>query len=256
MTRLPPSDDKKSVFLWSLCTLIWLASLSNPVPLNSQWNAICVQCGVWGLDLRFLHVVVVIKVYKSCFCHGLKLCLNLKLPMMFTYALIYAHIYRSCLFYWQISSHFLVHMKLQATNKHRIFFKQSIKVGKSRQIIKIIKIRDCFPSTDNTNPILPSSKPAQFSAFSEVPLDTVRKILLNSPTKSCLLDPWPTFLIKDCADILLPSLTKLINLSLLEGCVPDGFKSAVVTPLIKNPHYLLMISKTTVQCPVLVSCLN
>ena len=39
---------------------------------------------------------------------------------------------------------------------------------------------------------------------------------------------------KDCADILLPSLTKLIN-QLLEGCVHDGFKSAVVTPLIKKP---------------------
>ena len=52
--------------------------------------------------------------------------------------------------------------------------------------------------------------------------------------KSCLLDPWPTFLIKECSDILLPSITKLVNCSLMEGCVPDGFKTAVVTPLIKK----------------------
>ena len=35
--------------------------------------------------------------------------------------------------------------------------------------------------------------------------------------KSCLLDPVPTFLLKDCVDILLPSITKLVNLSLFEG---------------------------------------
>ena len=35
-------------------------------------------------------------------------------------------------------------------------------------------------------------------------------------------------------DILLSSITKLVNCSLSEGLVPDGFKKAVVTPLIKK----------------------
>ena len=35
-------------------------------------------------------------------------------------------------------------------------------------------------------------------------------------------------------DILLHSITKLVNCSLSEGLVPDGFKKAVVTPLIKK----------------------
>ena len=61
-------------------------------------------------------------------------------------------------------------------------------------------------------------------------------IIKTSPTKTCLLDPWLTFLIKECIDILLPSLTKLVNCSLIEGCIPDAFKSAVVTPLIKKPN--------------------
>ena len=56
----------------------------------------------------------------------------------------------------------------------------------------------------------------------------------ESPTKSCLLDPIPTFLLKECVDILLPSITKLINMSLSEGCFPDSFKKAIVTPLIKK----------------------
>ena len=55
-------------------------------------------------------------------------------------------------------------------------------------------------------------------------IDMVRKILFNTPTRSCLLDQWPTFLDKECADILLSTITKLINLSLLECCVPDGFE--------------------------------
>ena len=70
--------------------------------------------------------------------------------------------------------------------------------------------------------------------FDEVSPDDVAKVIKNSPTKSCLLDPWPTFLVKDCLDILLPSITKLVNCSLSEGAVPDGFKSAVVSPLIKK----------------------
>ena len=42
---------------------------------------------------------------------------------------------------------------------------------------------------------------------------------------------------KECIDILLPSLTKLVNCSLMEGCILDAFKSAVVTtPLIKKSN--------------------
>jgi hypothetical protein len=58
---------------------------------------------------------------------------------------------------------------------------------------------------------------------------------MASPTKSCSLDPWPTALLKDCIDILLPSLTKLVNLSLSTGVFPNDFKKAIVTPLIKKP---------------------
>ena len=59
-------------------------------------------------------------------------------------------------------------------------------------------------------------------------------IIISSPTKSCMLDPWPTFLVKDCVDVLLPSITKLVNLSLTQGSFPCNFKKAVVTPLLKK----------------------
>ena len=37
--------------------------------------------------------------------------------------------------------------------------------------------------------------------LTQVSEDAVDNISRNSPTKFCLLDPWPTFLIKECSDI-------------------------------------------------------
>ena len=95
-------------------------------------------------------------------------------------------------------------------------------------------VRDTFNPSGTEKDVHPSSNPLKITAFTEVSQDTVNKIIRNSPTKSCLLDPWPTFLIKECSNILLPSITKLVNCSLMEGCIPDGFKTAVVSPLIKK----------------------
>ena len=44
---------------------------------------------------------------------------------------------------------------------------------------KIVKIGNCFHSIDNINPGLPSNNTAQFTAFSEISVDTVHTILLN-----------------------------------------------------------------------------
>ena len=99
---------------------------------------------------------------------------------------------------------------------------------------KIKTIKDTFIPSHTENEVHPFFNPLTITAFTEVPQDTVDKIIRNSPTKSCLLDLWPTFLIKECSDILLPSITKLVNCSFMEGCVPDSFKTAVVSPLIKK----------------------
>ena len=42
------------------------------------------------------------------------------------------------------------------------------------------------------------------------------------------------FLVKQCLDILLPSITKLVICSLTKGIVLAGFKKAIVSPLIKK----------------------
>ena len=50
--------------------------------------------------------------------------------------------------------------------------------------------------------------------------DSVRKLVLKVPSKSCIFDPVPTFIVKDCINELLPSLTSIINMSLQSGMVP------------------------------------
>ena len=62
----------------------------------------------------------------------------------------------------------------------------------------------------------------------------VRKLVMESPAKSCSLDPMPTYVLRDCLDALLPFLTALINASLRDGHLPAPHKTAVVTPLLKK----------------------
>ena len=95
---------------------------------------------------------------------------------------------------------------------------------------------------------IPAFDPPKLTVFTQVTQDEIGKIISKSPSKSCLLDPLPTFLIKECTDILLPSITKLVNCSLREGLVPDGFKKAVVTPLIKTAS--LPVEDLKNYCPV------
>ena len=53
---------------------------------------------------------------------------------------------------------------------------------------------------------------SSFTAFRRVDMESLRKLVLRAPTKSCLLDPVPTNILKDCLDELLPILSTTINL--------------------------------------------
>ena len=74
--------------------------------------------------------------------------------------------------------------------------------------------------------ISPDSPTLVLSIFSTVTKDQVTKIIMKSPSKSCSLDPWPTFLVLDYLDILITPITSIINASLC----PNFFKQAYVTP--------------------------
>ena len=96
----------------------------------------------------------------------------------------------------------------------------------------------------------PDSVPPAFTTFKPVTRDKVSKCINESPTKLCPLDPIPTSL-KDCLDILLPSITTLLNYSLIDGSFLSAFKKA---PSLKR----LLCSETTLriitQSLVFASC--
>jgi len=72
------------------------------------------------------------------------------------------------------------------------------------------------------------------SVLSPCSLDEVRQLIMQSPTKSCAIDPIPTFLLKELVDPLLPYVTAMINASLRERYLPAEQKRAIVTPLLKK----------------------
>ena len=53
--------------------------------------------------------------------------------------------------------------------------------------------------------------------------------------KTCELDPLHRVVFSGCIEKLLPTITDIINMSLLSGSFPDPLKSAVVRPLLKKP---------------------
>ena len=91
---------------------------------------------------------------------------------------------------------------------------------------------------DTTRPtVLPVqvSPPAvKFVTFEHVTIEEITKIISASPTKSCRLDPLPTWLLKLLLDTLTPAITTIINLSLQNSHFPAGMKKALVTPLLKK----------------------
>ena len=76
-----------------------------------------------------------------------------------------------------------------------------------------------------------TNKLTSFSSCSEI---EVKKIIMNSPTKSCSLDYLPTHVFKEYVDLFVPFLTGLINLCFSSGCFPSACKHAIVMPLLKK----------------------
>ena len=101
---------------------------------------------------------------------------------------------------------------------------------------KISQIGDAFSNSGSFNDPLNMTPPA-FNVFVPVTEDEACNIINEFPTKLCLLDCLSTFILKDCLDIPLPSITKLIIYSLIEGSFPYAFKKVVVTLSYKRLPY-------------------
>jgi len=62
----------------------------------------------------------------------------------------------------------------------------------------------------------------------------VTSLISSLPNKQCRSDPLPTWLLKECTAELAPFICRLFNASLRSGRVPQSFKSAYITPLLKK----------------------
>ena len=103
---------------------------------------------------------------------------------------------------------------------------------------KIQKIRDDLksqpPSQPSTQFDSGSFTGTPLTEFKPVSVDFIKDIIKRSPNKSCVLDPIPTSVLKQCIDKLAPVLTKITNLSLACADFSPSLKLAFVTPLIKK----------------------
>ena len=111
-------------------------------------------------------------------------------------------------------------------NRFCVFFKD-----------KIHTIRDAFSPHICTMPSIAyfDNCDTKLCLFDVATEDEVNNVINKSPTKCCELDPLPTNLLKDCANVLVPVITKIVNQSLSSGIFPMSFRSALVKPLLKKP---------------------
>ena len=76
---------------------------------------------------------------------------------------------------------------------------------------------------------------AELNNFHEVSQEDVKEFAYKPLSKSCCLDPLPASLFKDCFPVLLPTITRMVNLSLTTGFMPDALKIASLSPALKKP---------------------
>ena len=55
--------------------------------------------------------------------------------------------------------------------------------------------------------------------------------------KCCILDAMPAVLLRDCHDVLVPVITRIVNLSLDSSSVPTKYKEKGLTPIIKKDSF-------------------
>src|SRR6218665_2997777 len=89
-------------------------------------------------------------------------------------------------------------------------------------------VADSFPLADKNDSILPPA--ASFNLFEPATETEITTLIHASQNKQCDLDPIPPSLLKECSDLLVPTITNIINLSLSTGTFPMQFKDSVVKP--------------------------
>jgi hypothetical protein len=99
---------------------------------------------------------------------------------------------------------------------------------------KVCKLRHSLAATETPAVAIDKTCDFEFLKFKEVTQDEVRKLVSASATKHCELDSFPTMLLKQTLDEVVPVLERIINLSLENGLFIQSWKEAIVKPLLKK----------------------
>jgi hypothetical protein len=102
---------------------------------------------------------------------------------------------------------------------------------------KISKIRANIEAKQTDLPPCPQYLLPSLSHLTSLPLaseEEVKKLIMKSPSKSCALDPIPTWLLKSHMDAITLAITTIIRKSITSATVPDCLKEALVTLLLKK----------------------
>ena len=77
---------------------------------------------------------------------------------------------------------------------------------------------------------------SDFSTFKPASESEISKMLFNRPNKQCDSDPIPTWLLKECSALLVPTITNIVNMSLSSGNFHHTLKKeSFISPLLKKP---------------------
>jgi len=74
----------------------------------------------------------------------------------------------------------------------------------------------------------------QLTSFEDVTAEQVRKFILGSPIKTCVLDPLPTAVLREVVDDLLPFIWTMCNASLKQSCLPPSQLAAIIILVLKK----------------------
>ena len=103
------------------------------------------------------------------------------------------------------------------------------KISNIRSKFKVCTNEDC----QDCVPVMDLQVPS-FSSFQVITEEEARIIIMSLAKKSSALDPIPTPLVVKCIDVLLPVITKMINISLDSGHFPSSWREALVLPTLKK----------------------
>ena len=97
---------------------------------------------------------------------------------------------------------------------------------------KIENIHEMFDGTEIWNS--ESNGTPKLCQFAPMPKSEVKAIIMTMKSKSCETDPIPTHIFKQLLPSILPTVTKIVNLSLSEGEFSNKWKMQLSNHCLRN----------------------